>query len=450
MDERGGGDVWDRALARLGAGPVVRAHPRLKWLLLEPLPFVVWQRMTGGFSRITPYFVSYLGLLGIGQAQLFLLPLVFYAGHMVQSLLLLLHHGAGGHRDPKRFCMRCTWAGRVIWGLVLVWPLVCWQLGLGAWWILGGVLAAIFSAQVLQMAGAGAWMTWTQEIVPEPLRGRFFAWRMLGGFVASFVFLQLVERLWPADGSPDSGPCWWLMSVFAVSWLLCLFGSTWLLGLAPEVEVTPQAQAEHLPSLASRLRQRGSFCRYGLWSFVHVGTYSCIMLLLKPYLAGIGVSDLDYSRLDAWVRSPALIGGILFSGWALSHWNSRWLATTYHCCLLFGFALLLVARAVPVPGVLAAGFALEGLGMGMVGVAMLGHLYRLMPGMDVRFPAVFFFLGGLGSLFATTLLAFLPHDAAGDVPFAVLVDVLLLAVILRGLSTPLMVCTRPGAGDAER
>ncbi len=434
--------IWDRLLTATGAGALVRSHPRMKWLLLEPLPFLLWVHLTGGFGQITPYFVSYLGLIGARERDLFWLLLVFHGGMAVQSLWVVTHGSRSRpRRDPKSFCLRCTWAGRATWFLVLLWPLLGWQLGLSSGWILGGVLLAVFLAQVLQMAGASAWVSWTREVVPEALRGRFFAWRMIAGFILAAVFMQVLRRLWPGGSGVTSGPLWWLMTIFAITALLGLL-STLILAIAPDMDADHRERSRILPPLRQQWRNRRSFWYYSAWNLIHVGSYVMITLYLKPYLSALGISDADYASYDAWIRSPCLILGEACAGWALPRMPSRHLATLFHCCLLGGYALLLSARHHPQAMVLAPAFALESFGLGMGVVVLIGHLYRLTPALDFRFPALFFGLGACGSLVAAAVLACLPRQLDGDFGLDMIWWLMAIAVIIRLLATPLVMASK--------
>ncbi|MBA3845734.1 MAG: hypothetical protein H0X45_03690, partial [Planctomycetes bacterium] len=66
----------DRAVARLGAAPLVAARPGIGWLLVEVAPALLWVQVAGAVTLDSFYLVSWLRLSGAGDRQLAWLPLI--------------------------------------------------------------------------------------------------------------------------------------------------------------------------------------------------------------------------------------------------------------------------------------------------------------------------------------------------------------------------------------
>jgi MFS family permease len=114
-----------------------------------------------------------------------------------------------------------------------------------------GVLLAVAAlSAVLGVLGNNAWVAWMGELVPRPLRGRYFGRRTalctLGGALASAGAGALLDAL-RARG--DAG-----MALAGLAVLACLAGAVTVLLLARQHDPSPEHGRAALPTLAQALR----------------------------------------------------------------------------------------------------------------------------------------------------------------------------------------------------
>lgn len=394
----------DRVLAPLGAARILRGQAGLGWMLIEVIPVIVWARLTGAFNYEGGYYLTaWLGLLGAGPEAVAWLPLLFFAGTALSAVLVIARRDRYGRlQDPRRTCLRDCWLGRGCWLLALCWPPLATRFGLAAWAGLAGALLMIALGQVLLLASASAWTSWTQGIVAPEQRRPFFAWRNLASMSATAATLACLGLWWPDESASLAVQANWYQRLFIILTLICLC-STLILHLAPRLppDRTTASDSRAVP-MRQALYGHRRFFLFGLWHACHLAATALALTWLRPVVLATGADDAVYVHLDGWMRTPALLLGILVAGWGL-----RRLGTGR---LLVGANLLLVTGLIAIIGLgegnwrwlLPLAMICDGAGRGLLSVLAISMVQSLIPGRDARFPALYMGLGGLGGVIAAT------------------------------------------------
>jgi len=396
----------DRAVARLGARELVAQRRGMGWMMVELIPVAVWIRLTGAQFLASYYLPRYLLLLGCEEEDLAWLPIVHFAGILIATAATLWLRREGRRlAHPRTSCLRWTWAGRIAFLGLVLWPWGGHRLGWETGTILTGTFSFLFASQVLLIVGVHGWASWTQALIPDRLRGAFFAWRNIAGLASFGLVIAALSLFWP-ESADDDAMLGWFQGMFLLATIACL-ASTLMLQAAPAA--APPADGRPPPrvpirALTGELRPLLAYC---LWNFCFFGAYFGLFTTYQvPLLAAGGIDSKLYATIDAWVRTPTLIGGMLV-GMRLHHRAGG------HICMLASQGLVIAAMVgyltTSLAGTVPLAFpaaAAEGLGLGIFSVSAFAHMQRLCPPEDPRFPAIYLGMGALGGLGQALLVGF--------------------------------------------
>jgi hypothetical protein len=175
----------------------------------------------------TPFVIGILGALPLA-AQVFHLPSAF-----VTQLL-----------GPRPVAIAAVGASRLVWLPLVALPFVSLPAGVELWLF----LAVVAASAVLGVFGNNAWVAWMGDLVPGPIRGRFFSRRTIyitvAGTVASLGAGVALDAVTPLGLKPAM-----LGGLAAVA---CVAGilSIWLLVRQAEPDPAHERQRPDLRALA--------------------------------------------------------------------------------------------------------------------------------------------------------------------------------------------------------
>jgi MFS family permease len=162
------------------------------------------------------------------------------------------------------------------------------------------VLSLILAQWLIHSVGSPAWISWMADLVPDRLRGRYFArrrqWGILSGIAAALIAGWALQYLAPRDGSFDDGAdfravlvCGALIGVAAIAGVLDI----WLFRYVPHVPPIRQVKPKLWDTVGAALRNRNfmAFTLYlGVMHFTVAPLGQFFMLFLDESLR---VSDLN-------------------------------------------------------------------------------------------------------------------------------------------------------------
>lgn len=223
------------------------------------------------------------------------------------------------HGRRKRLCLVATTAARLLWLLVVAVPFLPIDLApRERVWIVVGLLIV---ASSLGSIGGVAWLSWTKDLIPEPLHIRFFSRRnQLNSLVALALSIGagLLLDLWQ-HFLPGTLGGYVAVLLFA---LAAGVGSLVLLAMIPEpAEQEALAERKRFTSLVALPWREPNFRRvvffYASWNLaVHIANpfYGVFMLqrLQLPFWAVTGLatmaSVLGLAANGAWTRLACHFG----------------------------------------------------------------------------------------------------------------------------------------------
>jgi hypothetical protein len=258
-------------------------------------------------------------------------------------------------------------------------------------------------------------MTWTQAVVPAALRGRFFAWRNLFGFIAVWSALQAVAWAWPAELErvPGAGLPW-LMGLFTLATVVVL-GGTLVLSWSPDlpVEASTTGTPPALPPMRSALRGRTQFRVLLMLGMLNTAGAACSLTYLPRWLSSQGLDGKRYATLQGDCLVPLMLLGILLAGTLLRRLGGARLLTLTQAVVTGSDTAALVLDPGNLPALAPLMLALSGLGRGLMSVCWIGRLQELAPARDTRFPMLLLAAGGAaGAVAALGLLLLVPAGTA--------------------------------------
>jgi hypothetical protein len=390
VDEPGPRPLVDRVVSRLGARAVVDGRPGLGYLLIEVVPCVVWMQITGALSQDFFYFITFLTLLGADNRVLEGLLLVTTAGGVAQGALVLSRPPT----DPKWICVRDTLIGRILWLGTVLWPLALWWLwpaevapGWRPWALYGGVLAIVFAATATHNAGGSAFVSWTQALVPRGLRGRFYAWRNLAGFLATAVTLLAVNLVFPRAHAGDPAQLPWLGGLLLTVTVMCIASSWWLAQVPGPTTVVPRAHAPLWPLLRTNL----PYLRLAAYAMLNSAAVAASAAFQPKLWQDAGADVALMAHWQALAQYPAMFAGAVMAGWLLPRLHGRVLLLGGHALLITSEIGLLTLAGHPstLPWLMPIILVGAGLARATVAVAAISRLQEIAPPGDVRFPAIY-------------------------------------------------------------
>ena len=244
-----------------------------------------------------------------------------------------------------------------------------------------------------------SWATWTQDLVPQTMRGPFFAWRNIAGFASYAAVAWLVGLIWP-EVEPEDEELWWYVLLFALVSIPCLLSTAWL-AAAPGLSDHARERSRELRPMGEALRGKGPFWVYAAWNLLHALAMSCTLLFIPDLIRGAAVGGGAYASTESWTRSTGMLAGILIGGALLRRIGCNGMLLLMNLFLAGGLVAYLLLEPGNAAWLLPIALVVESLGRGITGIAWMSRLYEVVPTGDPRFPALFL---GMGAL-AMTLLA---------------------------------------------
>ncbi len=396
----------DRVVTALGARRLVQGRPGSGWLLIEVVPAGVWSQLTGGMSMEGYYLVAYLTALGATGRQLAWLPFVFFVGIIGAAFVVLMR--APSANAVKRTCVRDTLIGRACFLGTVAWPLFAWWLNLPTAAVLAGVFVAIGACQLIHFAGAAAFVTWMQAVVPPHQRGDFLRWRNLASFIAVATVVQALAWLWPVNVSGHADTqrtaLMWLIGLATMTGVM----GTWLLAQAPAPALALRP-GPPVKTLVREMLQARAMMRLMGWNWLVTAALALTLPYLPKVLDAAGVTTATYAAWTSRMLYPAMLLGIVIAGNGLQRWGGARVLIATQLTVTIGEASFLLLNPSNHAWLLPACLALAGLGRGMLGVAWFGRLQEVIPPGDPRVPALFHAAGGVaGLIMAIALLGLVP------------------------------------------
>jgi MFS family permease len=293
---------------------------------------------------------------GLGATELYfglLVAMPFLA--TLLSLPASLWIDASGAR--KRIFMISMLTQRLVWLGIAIVPTLLYRSG----WPVGPQLA-LFTFMALMALhhitgaiGGPAWVSWMADLVPDPIRGRYFARRRQWGIISSIPaawIAGIVLDTFARDGDPTA----------AIVWAAILFGVTSLAGIAdvllfqfvpdvaPQHATRPQKGAPILGTLVRPLKDKQFvwFCLYvamltmavapmgqfaNLYLVEKLGIKSTqiqLMMLVAPLLGQFLIVPIWGRMADRYGRKPMMaistFGLVPVGlGWCLMNLGYGWL-----------------------------------------------------------------------------------------------------------------------------
>ena len=267
--------------------------------------------------------------------------------------------------------------------------------------MLGGVLGCVFITHLLAATANAGFVSWTQAIVPPPLRGTFYAWRNIASYLTAGMVLGVVAVIFPSHAPPRQQLVW-LMALMTVA---TLFGvaSTWLLARAPDVPV-----AERLPTygpLATHLSSNAPLRRFLAWSFLSAAAAGVSVVFQSVLFLSCGATPSSMASCQALALFPCMLVAIGASGWCLPRLHGRRMLLIAHLLTILAETTLLALTTARLPWLMPLVLGLFGLSKGSLSVALISRIQELIPRGDPRIYALY---GGLSSIVALLVTLKLP------------------------------------------
>jgi len=356
----------------------------------QGLHFAFFNAMNWQVATATPtvLFMAYLGADSFQTGLVYAWPLLLTPVQVLATVLL-----------PRLGFKRLTMAG---WGARSWFLLV--PLGLAllarqspAPWMILAMVAAMFFYSLSRSVGAAAITTWLQGLVPESVRGRYWATDQIMGGVASVGTLVLCAASFA--WLPLS---WAFFGLYAFS-----ISGAWLalrcLRALPDIErPTVMSLAKIRADMPGLLFQRGNFRRY-LWLAV---LYFIITTPLVPFGAYYLKTVAGFSSASIMGCTIVQYAGVIGGNWFMRSRIDRtgvkpFLRLTFGLfgCIAAGWLACLHWPQV-MPWLMPALYLLLGAGTSMFTAANVSYLAKILPVAERALPvslhgALTFFTGGL-------------------------------------------------------
>ncbi len=257
-------------------------------------------------------FVLFLNQVGLDKAQIgSLLSLLPFFG--VVAVFIAAPIARAGH---KRVFLTSMMSRTLLALLLLLVPTVSAQFGAQATLALIVVVVAAFG--LARAVGFTAYYPWTQEIIPDGVRGKISAIRSILSNLSGMA--AVLAAGWILGPSPDLGPFMVLISIGVAAGLL----SVWLASKQPGGAPVKDARTEEGSARNMLLAARDpSFRRYlfgiGLVSLATVPLGSFVPLFM---IEQVGLSSNQAVWLDTGVLIGAVASGYLW-GWLADRYGSK-------------------------------------------------------------------------------------------------------------------------------
>ena len=429
-------------------GPALPDDRRAEWdrACVRALP---WQWASTGLNTVFALwtfagsvFLLFLSELGLPKAQIgVVLSLFPFCG-----LLALGFAPVAARWGRKRVFLACYGTRKLVMAGLLLLPLVTHHLGHGA--ALAYLVAVIALFAVLRALAETAAYPWSQETIPNRVRGRYGAISTVVSTATACVALVIAGRV--INGGTGVGR--FLLLVGAG----CILGVISVVLMAPVPGGRPDPDAPdagaHLAAMRDALRDR-NFVHYltGL-GCVTVGTLLFVSFLPLYLRERLGVAPGVVVTLDTAVMAGSAVGGLL-GGWAADRLGSRpILMPALFLNLLIPLVWLLLPRQTPhLVGWCAALYVVYGVASSAVGIGAGRLLFNSVvpPEQNTAYTAICYawmgLTGGAAPLLAGALLGACGNRRLAVGPVAVdgYHTLFGLAVVLLTLGWWLYGCVKP-------
>ncbi len=405
----------------------------------------------GTWTVFGSVFLMYLRELGVSKAQIGIVLSLFPFCQLIAPFVAAPLARLG----TKRVFVGAFAARSLVFALLLLLPLVVAEAGQA--WAGTIVTAVVLVFAVLRALGETALYPWTQEYLPERVRGKYSAVSSVVAGILSLLALAVAGYV-IAHGH-GLGRFLWLQGAGCA---VGVVGALLLLKV-PGGRPVPAApdQAAHWAEMRQALRDTNfRFFLYGTAGIALVGATGAFLPLLLAEKVGFPAGTV------IWLDSAAMIGGLATCfawGWLADRYGSRTalmpgLTLSLAVSVAWGVvATTRVGDVLGVPGIaallLVGGIATSAVGIGSGRLLLTGIVP---PDKSVAYMAIFYswlgLCGGFGSLLAGGILAVAAKVHTGvDLPFADPYAVLfLLSLIPAALGWLFFVRTRPDGATRTR
>ncbi len=238
----------------------------------------------------------------------------------------------------NRVFITCYGSRKLVMALLLLLPWIINTAGdtAGLWWLVG--VLVIFA--ILRALAETAYYPWSQEFVPNAIRGKFTGMSQLLGTAAAGIALFVAGNF---IGTGTGLPRYLiLLAIGCVSGIIGVICMTRIPGGAPRV--ANESNPTHLDEMKTVLKDKNFLAYLGGMSGITIGTMlmiSFLPLYLKEYL---GISSGVVVSLDAAVMIGSALSSLAW-GWAADRVGSRpVLMTSLAIGLLVPLGWLLLPR----------------------------------------------------------------------------------------------------------
>ncbi len=249
----------------------------MRYSILDGVFAVPYINLTSG-----PILIGFLLALGASTAQIGLVSMLPLAGGLIQPLGAQLIRKREGWRKPVTATSAILDA--LLWGITLafVWTLPAPK-------AIIAVIGVLALQQVATAFVAVSWTSWMSDLVPPPLRGRYFGQRNFVcnavGAVAAVVAGQFVERV----GNNEI----WSFGAVIVAAMLFRLVSVYLLTRQPEPfpeRVSPARMRDQLAAPLASIPFR-RYVQFGMtWGFaVHIASPFFVVYMIRDLKIDFGL-----------------------------------------------------------------------------------------------------------------------------------------------------------------
>jgi MFS family permease len=280
----------------------------LRWSLAQAMLNSVFALWTFGGS----VFVLFLAELGLPKVQIGMLLSFFpFCG-----VLALGFAPVAARLGRKRVFLICYGGRKPVMALLLLLPWVVSRYGQETAVIFLSVVIIVFA--ILRALAETALYPWSQEYVPNHVRGKFAAWSAVLGLIAAGAALYIAGQV-IASGT-GLGRYLFLIGAGSVIGFIGVLVMIKVPGGAPFRQALTIKQ--HLGNMTEALRDR-NFCAYlGGMAGLTIGTVMMVSFLPLYLREQMGLAAANVVRLDI----VAMVGGALASlgwGWLSDRVGSR-------------------------------------------------------------------------------------------------------------------------------
>ena len=387
---------------------------------LRALP---WQWASNGLNTVFALwtfagsiFVLFLSELGLPKAQIgVVLSLFPFCG-----LVALGFAPLAARWGRKRVFLACFGARKVVMAGLLLLPLVTNHLGRGT--ALAYLVAVIALFAILRALAETAYYPWSQEAIPNRVRGRFGAVSTVVSTVTACVALGIAGRV--INDGTGVGRFLWLIGAGCVLGMV----SVALMAPVPGGEPNPDAPdaGAHLAAMRAALRDRNFVHFLAGLGCVTVGTLLFVSFLPLYLRERLGVVPGVVVTLDTAVMAGSALAALL-CGWAADRLGSRPIlmpALFLNLLIPLGW-LLLPPQSSHLVGWCAALYVAYGVASGGVGIGAGRLLFNgvVPPERNAAYTAIYYawmgLTGGAAPLLAGALLGACGKHSAAVGPIAV-------------------------------